>query len=459
MNNPTSNISVVVTSIAAPNRILRALADGCREHGQRFYVIGDVPSPSDFSLPGCDFFSLERQYESGFRIAREGPTRHYARKNVGYLQAIRDGAALIVETDDDNEPMPAFWRGRTLRHTAPVLSQAGWANVYRYFTDGEAVWPRGLPLTKVKGDLVPYEQCPAQEVACPIQQGLADENPDVDAIYRLVAPLPIRFRTGRKIALAGGVWCPFNSQNTAFFPEAYELLYLPAHCSFRMTDIWRSFVAQRILWENGWMLLFSDSTVVQERNDHDLMKDFRDEIPGYLHNETIARILEALPLKPGSSEIANNLAKCYEALVEAELFPNKELSLLDAWLDDLTAARHSGSKKTRTRGSALESALFFQLQAGFTGLVCHGRSGLLNPNKYLTWAAIVSAALGNADQPQGVVSLLQSGCINGNLETRLAQPGVLKVLHEVRPGGCNPAQSPPSDDHVHPVEGFPRLCV
>ena len=232
-----------------------------------------------------------------------------------------------------------------MQHTTPVASQAGWVNVYRYFTDGSTVWPRGLPLTTVQRELIPYEQCPVQEAVCPIQQGLADENPDVDAIYRLVAPLPIRFRAGRKIALAARTWCPFNSQNTAFFPEAYELLYLPAYCSFRMTDIWRSFVAQRILWENGWMLLFDEPTVIQERNDHDLMKDFRDEIPGYLHNEGIARILENLSLKPGESEISNNLVRCYEALAEGELLPRKELDLLDAWLDDLTAARRSGAQK------------------------------------------------------------------------------------------------------------------
>lgn len=330
-----TSASVVVTSIAAPNRSLAALADGCREHRQRFYVIGDVASPADFNLPGCEFFSLQRQYDTGFRTARETPTRHYARKNIGYLQAIRDGAAIIIETDDDNEPLAGFWKTRALRHRAPVLSQPGWANVYRYFTDGPVVWPRGLPLSAVKRELPAYENCPVEEVHCPIQQGLADENPDVDAIYRLTAPLPIRFRSDRAIALAPGTWCPFNSQNTVFFPDVYPLLYLPALCSFRMTDIWRSFVAQRILWENGWMLLFHEPTVIQERNEHDLMKDFRDEIPGYLHNETIAGILSGLSLKTGRSEIGNNLVRCYEALVTADLFPRKELALLDAWLEDL----------------------------------------------------------------------------------------------------------------------------
>jgi len=33
-------------------------------------------------------------------------------KNVGYLVAIRDGAQLIVETDDDNLPRDAFFAAR-----------------------------------------------------------------------------------------------------------------------------------------------------------------------------------------------------------------------------------------------------------------------------------------------------------------------------------------------------------
>ncbi len=325
MNSVDPRVSVVVTSIASPNRILTAIANGCREHRQRFYVIGDVSSPPDFHLTGCEFFSLQRQYDSGFRTAREAPTRHYARKNVGYLQAIRDGASIIVETDDDNEPGSGFWQARGMRQRVPVLANFGWANVYRYFTDGETVWPRGLPLAAIHRQLPAYDHCLVEEVDCPIQQGLADENPDVDAIYRLTASLPICFLGGRGIALAPGTWCPFNSQNTTFFPEAYELLYLPAFCSFRMTDIWRSLVAQRILWENNWMLLFHSPTVVQARNEHNLMKDFEDEIPGYLHNETIAETLMGARLKAGAAEIGNNLMRCYETLVGAGVFP-RELS-------------------------------------------------------------------------------------------------------------------------------------
>ena len=61
-----------------------------------------------------------------------------------------------------------------------------------------------------------------------------------------------------------------------------------------MTDIWRSFVAQRIAWANNWSILFHEPTVWQERNDHSLMRDFKDEVPGYLHNRRIGEVLDRL---------------------------------------------------------------------------------------------------------------------------------------------------------------------
>jgi STELLO glycosyltransferases len=333
MTRRKTKTAVVVTSIAPPTAAMRQLARGCLEHKQSFYLIGDVSNPTDFSLQGCEFFSLERQLDSGFQTAAKAPTRHYARKDVGYLQAIRDGATVIVETDDDNEPTNGFWDERSSKVATPIQEKGGWINVYRYFT-GEMVWPRGLPLRVVRREVVPYENCGVQEVDCPIQLGLADQNPDVDAIYRLIGQLPIEFRGDRTLALAPGTWCPFNSQNTTFFNSAFALLYLPAFCSFGMTHIWRNLIAQRILWENGGY--FHAPTVVQSRNDHDLMKDFSDEIPDYLKNDSIVKILSTLPLKPGDALIGSNLVACYEALIKAELFPPRELDLVDMWLQDLS---------------------------------------------------------------------------------------------------------------------------
>ena len=329
-------LSLVVTSIASPNHVLRALSEGCSERGHRFIVVGDEPSPRDFRLEGCDFYGLEEQRETGFRTARLCPTRHYARKNLGYLLAMRSGASVIVETDDDNIPREEFWGERRRRQSVPVVNADGWVNVYRYFTDAN-IWPRGLPLDEVRRPVPDFDSLELTDADCPVQQGLADENPDVDAIYRLVEPLPQSFRRDRGVALGAGAWCPFNSQNTTWWSEAFMLLYLPAYCSFRMTDIWRSFVAQRIAWEQGWGVLFHGPTVWQERNEHSLMRDFRDEVPGYLHNAAIAEALGGLKFKPGASNTAANLRACYAKLVEMTLVDERELALLDAWVEDISS--------------------------------------------------------------------------------------------------------------------------
>jgi len=328
--------AVVVTSISAPSNTLRALANGCRERGYNFFLIGDVASPPDFHLDGCAFFDLRKQAETGFKLATMVPQRHYARKNLGYLIAARAGAEVIKETDDDNIPYDEFWQTAELRQSVATLVRSGWVNVYRYFSE-TGLWPRGFPLDRIKDEPAPFSELPVRELACPIQQGLTDNDPDVDAIYRLIAELPQTFRKDRRLGLSENSWCPFNSQNTTWWRIALPLMYLPAYCSFRMTDIWRSFVAQRIAWANDWSILFHAPTARQERNVHDLLRDFKDEIPGYLHNAAICEALESLTLRPGVDMLGDNLGVCYEKLVSLEVVAREELKLLDAWLADIAA--------------------------------------------------------------------------------------------------------------------------
>src|SRR3954465_12163779 len=176
-----------VTSIAPPNAVLRSLARGSTAQGGDFRGRGDEASPATFELEGCRFYGLAAQRALPFRFVEKCPTRHYARKNIGYLVAMSEGASAIVETDDDNIPTADFWKERTRRQRVRVLRDAGWVNVYRYFTDAN-IWPRGLPLDQIQAAIPPFESLAEEEVDCPVQQGLADENPDVDAIYRLALP-------------------------------------------------------------------------------------------------------------------------------------------------------------------------------------------------------------------------------------------------------------------------------
>ncbi len=327
----TARRALVLTTINPPNEALRALAAGCIEHGIYFVVAGDTKSPPDFSLDGAEFLSIDRQLELFPLFARTLPVRHYTRKNIAYLLAIKNGCDLIQETDDDNLPYDAFWSCDLSASTiTTVTSSSGWYNVYSHFTD-EHIWPRGFGLSKI--NLPGTIEKERQNAKGYILQGLANENPDVDAIYRLTSRLPVKFREEEPVMLKPGTWCPFNSQNTVFAKSVFPLLYLPSYCSFRMTDIWRSFVAQRCLWELGEGVIFHSATVYQKRNEHNLIQDFSEEVPGYLNNELIVAHLESCNLD--NEDMVRNLIVCYEKLVKENIVGKEELGLVNGWAEEV----------------------------------------------------------------------------------------------------------------------------
>jgi hypothetical protein len=333
-----NNTFLIITTIASDDHpILRRISEESVAHGVSFITIGDTKSPTDFNLKGCDFYSVERQHSLNFKLAEFLPYKHYSRKNLGYLIAMSKGAEIIIETDDDNLPDPEFWRKRSKKVNAHLLTEKGWINVYKYFTDLH-IWPRGFPLENIADELPALGN--NSLIECPIQQGLANKNPDVDAIYRLTLPLPVVFNEAENIALGSNTICPFNSQNTTWFRESFPLLYLPSYCTFRMTDIWRSFVAQRIAWSCKWPILFHSATVVQERNEHNILSDFNDEIPGYLNNSKIVNALNVLDLKTGIEKIPENMIRCYEKLIEMTLVGEDEIDLLRMWLADYSATKN-----------------------------------------------------------------------------------------------------------------------
>lgn len=335
----TERLFGVITTIQQPTGSSEALVARLRKVDSKLIVVGDRKGPASYDLEGVAFLSLAAQLESEFDLARKLPTGRYARKNIGYLEAIRHGASCIYETDDDNAPLDS-WAPRAETAGAVGVRERGWVNVYRLFSE-ERIWPRGFPLDALADSFSKLPRLAEETIAvqAPIQQGLANNSPDVDAIWRLVMDRPFDFQAGPSVKLPRGAWCPFNSQSTWWFPVAYPLMYLPSFCSFRMTDIWRSFIGQRCLWELDLGIVFHGPEVVQERNEHDLIRDFEDEIPGYLGNKKLVAVLEGLTLSKGPDAVGANLLTCYEELVKTAFFPEKELELVNTWLLDLEKAR------------------------------------------------------------------------------------------------------------------------
>lgn len=311
----------IITTINEPTNAVQKLYE---LFGNNLIIVGDLKTPKDWDYNGISPINEPSKLYA--------PNNHYARKNLGYLYAIKNGAKLIYDTDDDNIPNDSFVIRDSNVLSYNSFASDGWFNVYKFFNI-ENLWPRGFPLKLIK-KLSSYKEFIHSQNSS-IQQGVSDGEPDIDAIARLVFNSDTTFKEDRSIYLENDTWCPFNSQSTWWFPKAFPLMYLPITASFRMTDIWRSFIAQRCLWEIGEGVTFhSPAEVYQKRNEHDLLKDFTDEISGYLNNESIVRILRNLELKKGVDYVGDNLLLCYKELVNNGIFQQEELNSVSEWIND-----------------------------------------------------------------------------------------------------------------------------
>lgn len=318
---------IVVTTINHPTKAIQKISEIVSVDGWRCVVVGDKKTPANWSAPGIDYLSYDDQMRMFGRLSELLPVNHYCRKNLGYLYAMRQGAEVILETDDDNIPYDSFGKEISAEVEGEEISGTKWVNIYKHFTS-RLIWPRGNPLDTVHdAGLV----IGARTARAPLQQFLADGDPDVDAVYRLLFKDPLHFEKRVPLFLKAGTWCSFNSQNTLFFKEVFPLLYLPCHVSFRMTDIWRSLVAQLCLWSEGSQLVFRSATVVQERNEHNLMRDFSEEIDGYLNNDRIVNRLVDLLDSHRGHPLQDVVRAAWVALRDIGVLRDIELEIYDAW--------------------------------------------------------------------------------------------------------------------------------
>ncbi len=319
----------MITSIFEPTIAVKKFA-AMKDY--RLFVAGDKKTNADWSCEGVEFISWEKQQDDNWRLSALLPSNHYCRKLFGYLTAIAWGADIIIDTDDDNIPYDdwQFPSGSAVYNRLPA--NLGFINTYQWFTK-QQIWPRGLPLDTIRRRFEGEFALAEEHSQVGIWQGLADSDPDVDALYRLTSDAPCIFEKRTPIVLSEGTICPFNSQNTLFIKALFPLLYLPAEVTFRFTDILRGLVAQPIMWLYGYQLGFTQATVEQLRNPHNYLHDFESELPMYLHGYKVPQIVQNSI--SANNSVGENLVAAYTALEAQGIVPAKELVILKAWLSDL----------------------------------------------------------------------------------------------------------------------------
>jgi hypothetical protein len=330
--NYKNQISLVITTINKPNKVINKYLELTKKNKIYYLIIGDKKTPNYNKK--YNFFNLKKQKSFDFNCHKLLPYNSYSRKNIGYLIAMKNNSKIIVETDDDNYPKDNFFKNLEIKKILKEYSGPEWINVLKIFKkNNKLIWPRGFPLNLINDKK--KLKAKRKEIFSPIQQRMCDGDPDVDAIYRLTNKLEDHIFRNDNIAIDNKSICPFNSQNTVWHEVAFPLIYLPSYCTMRSTDIWRGFIALKIIKNYNWNLTFLRSTVIQNRNIHDLMDDFKQEIPVYENTIKLCNILKKLKLRKKYKDILINLYNCYEKLVSEKILNKNELPLLKEWLKDV----------------------------------------------------------------------------------------------------------------------------
>jgi hypothetical protein len=332
-----NNMGMVVTSINKPTPEFLEILRMRSSKFESIIVIGDIKSELGWELDGIDYYDVHRQRGLPSGLSKLAPFNHYSRKNLGYLIQFEKELDWIYETDDDNYPLTSPFMDRHLDLQAEIyLKDSLWFNVYHPFLLSEElnsrkIWPRGMDLQSINIES-PKEKI-YKKLSCPIQQGLANGDPDVDAIYRLLYSTETKFAHREPIALDNDQWAPINSQSTWWEKEFFRLMYLPSTCSFRLTDIIRGFIALRILFSLNKTVSYHSPIVYQKRNEHNLLNDFNDEILLYTKSSKIVGTLRELIFEENET-LKSKLRKCYLSLINLDIVSTEELNFLSAWDQD-----------------------------------------------------------------------------------------------------------------------------
>jgi Reversibly glycosylated polypeptide len=245
------------------------------------------------------------------------------RRNIGYLMALESGDSILLSIDDDN-----YCIGETYKTSGVVCEEAvtlpaihssnGWFN-FCEMLDIEPncqFYPRGFPYHKRHQE----RKLTFIEETGPVRMnvGLWLQEPDLDAITWLTAPVRATGFKGKSLLLGNDTWSPINTQNTAlhrdlivsyyFVRMGYPLAGMPID---RYGDIFSGYLAQACIRHMGHRIRVGTPVADHKRNSHNYLRDLTGELACILTLEPFTEWLHDLKLEGA------NYAETYLSLADA----------------------------------------------------------------------------------------------------------------------------------------------
>ncbi len=307
-----------------------------------FFVIGDEQTPDDEvrellkSIGPAEYYSVKDQRALGYESCELMTWRHPGRRSIGFLEAIRAGADVVVSADDDNIALDDTYFKKFEQLVGSVFNgveasaRGGWVDASWFLQP--SVHHRGFP-HQLWHPFEPPRIGSVVGARIGVAAGLWLGDPDIDAVTRIVDRPTCM--TASPVADAGFVvapscYSPFNSQNTAFIRDLLPVMLMLTPYG-RFDDIWCSYLAERVMRNYGWVVHYGKPYVFQERSEHLLVRDLSVELEGMEATLRFTKALDEMQL-PGTSVI-DDTARIFEALGSTEFARVTELGM--AWVRDV----------------------------------------------------------------------------------------------------------------------------
>lgn len=278
-------IYIATTTINKPTKALKIFANNNK---CKLIVALDKKS-KEFKLKNSIVLSTQYQEKKWPKLSKLIGWNCIQRRNFAILEAYERGAEIIALIDDDNIPYASWFNNiyvnknikcKEIKTNKLIFDPVG-------FTNHKNLWHRGVPLELVNGRS--YKAGKKVYITPDVQANFWNGDPDIDAVCRMIFRPECNFKSNRFPFFSKKI-SPFNSQNTLISREVVKDYFLFPHIG-RMDDIWASFY----ITSKKYRVLYNKPTVYQERNVHNLIKDFKDEYIGYTNS---LKLINQLYKKP-----------------------------------------------------------------------------------------------------------------------------------------------------------------
>jgi hypothetical protein len=308
----------------------------------KFYVAADEKTPLEAysfcaDLGGCEIYSPDRQKELGYSCLPLLGTNTDSLRNIALLEALKDGAEIIISVDDDMLPVGHNLFNNVLQEFSLVFSalfsglQFGEPN--RWFDAGMFTIPpakqRGLPVDQ---NFYPGVE-PVVNAKIGVAQGIILGVPDADAMTAIVEKARILSVTDvlrNSFVVHPRAYSVFNSQLTAFRRELAPAFAQYYNHQGRNTDIMASLLMRRIMRELNLHTYFGPPAAFHARQPRPLFNDLKAELWGLEHVAEWAEYLNRASLDPTHSVVD----QCRVLTAGCNLFSDDAQDVAMAWYDD-----------------------------------------------------------------------------------------------------------------------------